>query len=202
MRVWPVVMGDLTDDQAVAYCMKRLQHWRAEHDSSALTDAQLQQLASNIVQRIGNCVLDQQRAADAWQQCSSVNEIIAVCTAHELRLQRCATYAVHKLIYSLKEQSQDAAAVDAFVTQLLGSSSTVSEYDLFRRYHLSEQTVYDVNAACAPDVLRIDPDTRLVTLDTKFITEAVRQYLAEPPQRIAAVCKETVESVSKWWALW
>jgi hypothetical protein len=147
-----------------------------------VTDEQLQQLASTIVQHIGNCVLDQQRAADAWLRCSSVDEIIAVCTAHELRLQEYGTVAVQELIYSLKEQSKDAAAVDAFMTQLLDSSCTVSTYDLSLKYRLNKQTVYAVNAACALDVLRIHPDTGVITLDTKFITEAVRQYLAARPQ--------------------
>jgi hypothetical protein len=182
MRLWPVVIGDLTDDQAVAYCMQRLQLWRAEHDSSAVTDEQLQQLASTIVQHIGSSVLDQQRAAAAWLKCSSVDEIVAVCTAHQLRLQEYATDAVQELIYSLKEQSKDAAAVDAFMRQLLDSSCTVSTYDLSLKYRLNEQTVYAVNAACSLDVLRIHPDTGVITLDTKFITEAVRQFLAKQPQ--------------------
>jgi hypothetical protein len=178
-----VVIGDLTDDQAVAHCRMQLQQRRTAHADALTDDAQLLQLARDIVQLVGNRVLTQQRVAAAWKRCSSVDEIMAVCTAHELSARDTAQYAVDKLIYSPREQSKGTAAVDAFMTQLLQSGSGVEEVDVVCKFQLDNETLYDINAAYVPNVLRIDPATRVITLDTAFMTEAVKQYLADARRR-------------------
>ena len=56
MRVHTVLIGDLTDSEAVEYCTTQLKQWH-ESNVSVLTDAALRQLARDMVNMVGNRVL-------------------------------------------------------------------------------------------------------------------------------------------------
>ena len=165
-----------TDEQGLAYCTRKLQLWRTAH-ACDLSDESLQQLARDVVERSGNRILQLEALAADWELCCSVDEIIAVCRAAQQQQQLSAKRAVKALVQKLNKLTQDAAAVDAFFTQLLQSSSGIPADQL--PDGCPEYSVYDANAAHSPHVLQVHPSTGMITLDSQFIADAVKQHLAK-----------------------
>jgi hypothetical protein len=179
-----------------------LQQWRDSH-MGVLTDAALQQLACEMVEMIGNRMLDLVRLCTEWQHCSSAADILAVCATSQ---RNAARIAVRNLVGILQKQSDNAAKIENFMIQLLQNSAGVGEVDLSDKFGLNADKVYDANAAFKPHVLRIDPDTRVITLDVKFVAEAVKQLLTEIEaihlDDVKAAGLAEVEAARRWWKYW
>ena len=121
-----------------------------------------------------------------------------VCAAAKQKQRKAATTAVCKLVDTLKKHSNNSAKIDPFMTQLLQNSSDVFEVELLLKLGVNADIVYDANAAFIPNVLRIHPETKEITLDTKFIADAVRQYLTE----IEPARRSEVDATRRWYRFW